>query len=76
MLRVGTSVEDDYYYNCKELYKVVNKYININNKINDYKSSIGNVCLLIDKPQGDGRYSAFYKNKNVLVESNNLYPYK
>ena len=79
MLRVGTFIEDDYYYNCKELYKVVNKYMNINHKINDYKSSLGNLgnmCLLIDKQQGDGRYSAFYKNTNVLVETNELYPYK
>jgi hypothetical protein len=76
MLRVGTSIEDDYYYNCKELYNVVNKYININNKIYKYKSSLGNVCLLIDEQQPDGRYNAFYKNKNVLVETNSLYPYK
>jgi len=77
MLRVGTSIEDDYYYNCKELYKVVNKYININHKIHDYKSSIGNVCLLIDKPHPhNNRYYALYKNTNVLVETNNLYPYK
>jgi mannosyltransferase OCH1-like enzyme len=76
MLRVGTSIENDYYYNCKELYKVVNKYININNETYNYESSIGNVCLLIDKQQSDGRYSAFYKNKNVLVETNRLYPYK
>jgi len=79
MLRVGTSIEDDYYYNCKELYRVVNKYMNINHKINDYESSLenlGNMCLLIDKQQGDGRYSAFYKNTNVLVETNELYPYK
>lgn len=79
MLRVGTSIEDDYYYNCKELYRVVNKYMNINHKTNDYKSSfgnLGNMCLLIDKQQGDKRYSAFYKNTNVLVETNELYPYK
>ena len=82
MLRVGTSIEDDYYYNCKKLYRVVNKYININNKTYNYKSSIGKVCLLIDKPQRYGRfklykrYHAYYKNKNVLVETNDLYPYK
>jgi hypothetical protein len=62
------------------LYRVVNKYMNINHKINDYKSSsfgkLVNMCLLIDNQQGDGRYSAFYKNTNVLVETNELYPYK
>ena len=74
MINVGNSLEDDYYYNCKELYTRLNKYIDIDISINDYNSTIGNVCLLVDK-HIQGRYYAFYKNTNVLVEKKSFYPY-
>jgi mannosyltransferase OCH1-like enzyme len=74
MINVWNSLEDDYYYNCKELYTRLNKYIDIDISINDYNSQIGNVCLLVDKCI-EGRYYAFYKDTNVLVETNSFYPY-
>jgi hypothetical protein len=74
MLRIGTSI-DNYYYNCIELYNLINKYIHIQHNIHDYRCSIGNICLLIDKIHYN-RYSAYYKNINILTETNELYPYK
>ena len=71
----GVNNEDNYYYNCEELYRVINKYIDINHSINEYESLIGRIYLLIDK-FCNGRYNAFYENTNILVETNSLYPYK
>ena len=79
MFRVKTSIEDDYYYNCKELYTIVNRYIDfrqrhdyITNKLGFYNAKI---CILIDKQLIDGRYYPFYNEIPILVETNELYPY-
>jgi hypothetical protein len=55
MLHMGNNFNDDYYYNCKHLYQVVDRYININLQQQRYISNISGInykiCLLIDKHQ-------------------------
>lgn len=73
MLRVDTSVQNDYYFNCKELYTCVSKYLKISNLSEHH--NYGNITILIDR-ELNGRFYPYYKDKQILVESNSLYPYK
>jgi hypothetical protein len=91
MLQIGNSFNNDYYFNCKFLYKVVNKYININLNKHIYECSINNATyktlLLIDKFHNKinidnnnwiekERYVPCYNNIQILIECNKYYPYK
>lgn len=50
-----------YFFNCEYLYRAV----------------MGHKCtILVDRRFGDGRFYIVYKNMPLLVESNELYPYK
>lgn len=91
MLKIGNNFNNDYYFNCKFLYKIVNKYININLNKHIYECIINNVTyktlLLIDKFQDtinidnnnwieNNRYVPYYNNIQILIECNKYYPYK
>jgi Glycosyltransferase sugar-binding region containing DXD motif len=82
MVKVGTMQEDDYYFNCKELYSILERYINISQTQRTYESSkLGRMCLLVDEQmECDGRFHVFYVDDNgakmhILVETNDQYPY-
>ena len=72
LLEVDTRFENDYYFNCKELYNIVSRFLKVKSFVrNDY----GRVTILIDK-EINGRFYPFYKNIPILVETNIDYPYK
>jgi hypothetical protein len=78
MINVNTSFENDYYYNCQKLYNIINKYIDINHINHNYifnLNGLNRICILIDK-EISGRYYVYYNNMTILVETNELYPYK
>jgi len=71
LLKVDTTLENDYYFNCKELYNIVSNVLKIRHfDRNDY----GRITILIDK-QINGKFYPFYKNIPILVENNDKYPY-
>lgn len=72
LISVDTSLEDDYYFNCKELYNIITTVLKVK-QLNMY--DYGNVTILIDKKINE-RYYPFYKNIPILVENNSQYPYK
>ena len=84
MLEVGTTIQDQYYFNCEKLYTVLEKHIgSINLKKYNYisKSLIKDfdtkIALLIDERHNhDKRFHAHFNEKSILVETNSLYPYK
>ena len=76
MIKKGTSIENDYYFNCKELYEILNKYINIKINKNDYIYNNTKICLLFDKKLNDNYFYAFLNNQKILIENNPYYPYK
>jgi len=71
MVKVDTSLEHDYYFNCKELYNIVCFFLKTD-KLN--KHNYGNVTILIDKHVKGGFYP-FYNNIPILLEENDNYPY-
>lgn len=72
LLKVDTSLEHDYYFNCKELYNITSKILKIRHfNRNDY----GNVTILIDRHVNNTFYP-FYKNIPILAEMNYKYPYE
>jgi hypothetical protein len=76
MMHVGSSVQDDYYYNCKELYHIVNRYIPLRPLKHINNCSLGKITMLIDQPMEDGRYYPMFYGQPILVETNNGYPYR
>ena len=82
MLKVGASLANKkYYYNCIELYTIVNKYIKINVYQYDYITDAlgfknGKICVLIDRDININDYVAFYKDTPILIECSQFYPYK
>jgi hypothetical protein len=89
LLHIGTNFNNDYYFNCKMLYNIVNKYINIKLTKHVYSSNINNVnykiLLLIDKKLPEinigkwveyNRYCPCYYDIPLLIECNKYYPYK
>ena len=90
MLKIGNNFNNDYYFNCKLLYRIVDQYIN---KITNhhYETTINNTSyktlVLIDKPVLKttiinnswieyNRYCAYFNDKPILIEQNKYYPYK
>jgi len=72
LLEVDTKLEEDYYFNCKELYNITTKFLKIKQvDRNDY----GKITLLIDR-EIKGKFYPFYKNIPMLVEINDKYPYE
>lgn len=73
MVTVGTTLEHDYYFNCKELYNIVSKYLKTYNlnRHSDYK----NIIILVDKELTNGMFYPFYKEVPILLEHTPLYPY-
>ena len=86
MCKVGNNFNNDYYFNCKRLYSIVNSYVPINLNQQSYKIKNKSLCLLIDsklnylKISDDweeyGRFGAFYNNILLFIECNKYYPYK
>ena len=89
MLKTGNKF-NDYYFNCRYLYKIINKYIRINLPNTHYNVMLNNVNyklkLLIDEKINNVKidnnwyekslYCAFNNNKCIMIESNKLYPYE
>lgn len=81
MKESGKDAQQDYYYNCKHLYTVLNRHVPFTPGQRIYESpETGRMCLLIDRKLSDGRYHVFYEagdgeEVEVLVETNGLYPY-
>ena len=71
MVRTGNDFDGDYYYNCQELYRIVNRHVPIAIGRFDYPG----VTFLWDSCGEDGWYYAFYKSTKLLVETNPHYPY-
>lgn len=72
MIKVDTRLEDDYYFNCNELYNIITTVLKVKQlNMHDY----GNVTILIDKKINEGYYP-YYKNIPILVENNPQYPYQ
>ena len=79
MVKVKTDLEYDYYYNCKELYNIINNYIELSLGKHNYQINKlgfnGKMCILFDKQLNDGRFYPFYNEIPLLSETNSLYPY-
>ena len=81
MMEAGKEAERDYYYNCKHLYRVLNRHTPFTRGQRIYESpETGRMCLLTDRKLSDGRYHVFYEagdgeEVEILVETNALYPY-
>ena len=89
MLIVGNNFNNDYYFNCSLLYRIVNKYINkadndfvINIEDKTYKTlilldmNVFKVSLVKNQWYEYNRFCACYKNIPILIEENKYYPYK
>lgn len=80
MINVKTNLEDDYFFNAKELYNIINRYINISSLKHNYLSTKEDflnkkICVLVDKQWNDGYFYAFLNTIPILAEQNSLYPY-
>jgi hypothetical protein len=71
-----TADSSNYYFNCIELYKIVNSYIDINSITQEYKLNDKSVYLLFDTKQKDNRFYCYLYDKCLLVETNPFYPYR
>ena len=91
MMEIGNDFNNDYYFNCKKLYNIVNRYLNIDLDKNEYFQNIKNIdykiLLLKDKRINKininndkwievNRYCAHFNEKQIFIETNNFYPYK
>ena len=65
----------DYFFNCKELYKIINKYISIEQNKYDYEINERKISILWDIQKQDNRFYPYYYDKCMLVETNPFYPY-
>ena len=71
-----TADSSNYYFNCIELYKIINSYIHINSSTQEYTYNDRSVYLLFDTKQKDNRFYCYFHDKCLLVETNPFYPYK
>ena len=86
MYKVGNNFNNDYYFNCKKLYSIVNSYMPINLNQQLYKIENRSLCLLIDRGlnylkisddwEENNKFGAFYNNILLFIECNKYYPYK
>jgi hypothetical protein len=65
----------EYFFNCKELYTIINKYVCITQNVFDYTWNTKKISILWDIQKQDSRFYPYYYNKCILVETNPFYPY-
>ena len=89
MIKTGNNF-NNYYFNCKYLYKIIDNYIHFNLSNTDYNIILNNVNyklkFLIDKKLDNIKidtnwyenlpFCAFNNEKCIMIESNKLYPYE
>ena len=85
MCYIGNNFNNDYYFNCKQLYFILNSYVPINLNQHFYKINDKSICLLFDMKltylqirdnwEEYNKFGAFYNNILLFIECNKYYPY-
>ncbi len=74
LLETGPIVK--YYFNCKQLYTIINKLCPLNIDTYNYTINDKKMYILWDKLHGDYRFYPYFNNVAILVETNPYYPYR
>lgn len=64
-----------YFFNCIELYNILNNYITIQINKYEYTFNERRISILWDTCKKDNRFYPYFYDKCILVETNPFYPY-
>ena len=70
-----TTNRTDYFFNCIELYSIINKCISITQNQYEYIYNERKISILWDIQKQDTRFYPYFYDKCILVETNPFYPY-